>query len=407
MGRRLGSVAITALLLGASSCTNGSAVERTVRVDYQHDEFASFYWRYFPRTIGAHPGDTVVFRQEWTGEPHTVTFGTLVDRALDATDALEEEFAKYEDVPEEAVPEDVIADLERRYDESTKIVPTFTAYPGGTASQNAALPCYLSRGSPPADEDEACKRSQRRQPAFNGKQTYYSSGFIPPEGPSGNTYRVELADDIEPGTYRYMCTIHFPEMQGALEVRAPGAELPSQTEVNATAREEIEKLAEPLRKAYTAARQGRAETAGSRLPLPLGGYHAAEEYTVALLEFVPRVITARVNEPVTWTMTGAHTVSFDVPRYLPIYFVDDDGTVRRNRVVDRAAGGSPRPPPVDFVSEPMRIDGGTWDGSGFFSSGLLGSDPFATYTLRVSKPGRYKYACLIHPKMVGTLVVRS
>jgi plastocyanin len=77
-------------------------------------------------------------------------------------------------------------------------------------------------------------------------------------------------------------------------------------------------------------------------------------------------------------------------------------------VVDRAAGGSPRPPPVDFVSdEPMKIDGGTWDGSGFFSSGLLGSDPFSTYTLRVSKPGRYRYACLIHPDMVGTLVVRS
>jgi plastocyanin len=137
----------------------------------------------------------------------------------------------------------------------------------------------------------------------------------------------------------------------------------------------------------------------------LAGYHAGDEFTVAIDEFVPRTVRTKVNEPVTWTIVGAHTISFDVPRYVPIYRVRRDGTVKRNPVVDRAAGGSPKAPPVDFERHKLEIDGGTWDGSGFLSSGLLGSEPYSKYTLRVSEPGRYKFACLVHPKMVGTLVV--
>jgi plastocyanin len=246
----------------------------------------------------------------------------------------------------------------------------------------------------------------RRQPAFDGRQTYYSSGFISPSGPSGNTYRVKLSDDIEPGTYRYYCVIHFPYMQGRITVRPKGADLPSEEKVNAAALAEVEKLARPLRSAFLAAKRGKAVAyGGQRVNLPIAGYHSADEFTTQVLEFVPRTYTTRVGQPVTWTISGAHTISFGVPRYVPIYTVGRDGTLRRNPVVDRAAGGSPQPPPVSFESGPVSIDGGTWDGSGFFSSGLIASEPFSKYTLRVSKPGRYRYACLVHPKMVGTLTV--
>ena len=60
------------------------------------------------------------------------------------------------------------------------------------------------------------------------------------------------------------------------------------------------------------------------------------------------------------------------------------------------ASGKPEPPIVDW---------GTWDGSGFWWSGVPFSDAYIQDTLRISTPGTYRYACLIHPPMVGTVTV--
>lgn len=46
-----------------------------------------------------------------------------------------------------------------------------------------------------------------------------------------------------------------------------------------------------------------------------------------------------------------------------------------------------------------------WD-RGFRSTGLAFNDQ-DTFSVRFSRPGTYAYACLIHPKMVGTLVVQG
>lgn len=397
-------LALTALVvvLTATSC-GGAGGAHVVRVDYQHDEFASHYWRFFPRTIYAHPGDEVLFRQEWTGEPHSVTLGTLVDRAIPRVEAVER---KYADVDEDSAPE-VLQRAEAEYEEALGGVPTFFPY-HDAAAQNAATPCYLPTGRPPTDPDTPCPPRRRHQPEFNGLYTFYSSGFIPPSGPSGNTYTLPLADDIEPGTYRFYCNIHFPSMQGRLVVRDASDELRTQSELNRQTRAEIQQVVDPLRRAFAEARRGEPRGPnGELLDLPVAGYHSGEEFTVAIDEFVPKRLSARVNEPITWTISGAHTISFGVPRFVPIYTVNDDGTLDRNPVVDKAAGGSPDPPRVDFRKGPVEIDGGTWDGSRFISSGLLGSEPYSRYTLRVSKPGRYRYACLVHPKMVGTLAVHE
>jgi plastocyanin len=392
-------IVLAALAFLAPGCAGGGSTERTVRVDYQHDEFASHYWRYFPGTVEARPGDTVVFEQEWTGEPHTVTFGRIVDEALPKLEAIEASFERDEDASEEE-----LAEAEKAYEEASEGLPIFDTYQGA-ASQAAAQPCYLDRGQPPTDPDDACR--QKDQPEFDGSHAYYSSGFIPPSGSEGNEFRMPIADDAEPGTYNYYCVIHFPFMQGKLEVRPRGSELPSADEVNARARNEIEDLASPLRDAFADARRGRAKTQTTELEPPLAGYHAGDEFSVAIDEFVPKMLRAKVDEPITWTIVGAHTISFDVPRYLPVYQVLSDGTVERNAQVDEAAGGAPKAPRVDFTKGPLEIDGGTWDGSGFYSSGLIGSEPFSRFTLRVSKAGSYRYACLVHPKMVARLVVTS
>src|SRR5437762_80731 len=76
------AVVAIALLLLSSGCVGGGANTRTVLVDFAHDQFTSFFAHYFPDKISVLPGDKVVFRQTWTGEPHTVTGGKLVDRVM-------------------------------------------------------------------------------------------------------------------------------------------------------------------------------------------------------------------------------------------------------------------------------------------------------------------------------------
>lgn len=88
MKRTLGTAATIVLLTSACATLSSSPAGPVVRVDHRNDEFGSYFWRYFPATIAVHPGQTVTFQQEWTGEPHTVTFGTLVDEAMRSVDAL-------------------------------------------------------------------------------------------------------------------------------------------------------------------------------------------------------------------------------------------------------------------------------------------------------------------------------
>ena len=62
-----------------AACGGGQSEELTVLVDYSSDDFASSAFFNFPAKLDATPGQTIVFKQTWTGEPHTVTGGTFVN----------------------------------------------------------------------------------------------------------------------------------------------------------------------------------------------------------------------------------------------------------------------------------------------------------------------------------------
>jgi hypothetical protein len=107
---------------------------------------------------------------------------------------------------------------------------------------------------------------------------------------------------------------------------------------------------------------------------------------------------------------GRHTISFGVPRYFPIIEFQRDGNVRFNPKLDPPAGGAeefdvPEEERYGGSPEPIEFDGGTYDGTGFWSSGTIDADPYIEYSMRITRPGTYKYACLIHPPMVGTVEV--
>lgn len=427
--RKFALAAVCALVLASCAPGAGGAQTRTVLVDFSHDEFASFFLEYFPRQITVRPGDTVEFKQTWSGEPHSVTMGTLVDEALNTLKPGIQRFR--EGASDEEVAQE-FPELEGRFEELFAPLPWMMGEEFDML-QNGAQPCYLDEGAPPTDPVTPCSDEQQRQPAFNGRQSYYNSGYIHYAGPQGNKFTVELADDIAPGTYNYYCNLHGPLQSGEIVVKAGGTEIPSQADVNRQARDEIEKMAAPLRTEFQKAQQGRLEIPEEARPAVaglgalkeerffsgnLGGLFAFEDPTVhgGISEFIPRTIRAKAGEKVSWFLLGIHSVSFDVPRFLPIVEVKSDGSVEANPRIIEPAGGSPAlpeepsegegpPSEGEGPPEPLVVDGGSWGGSGFFSSGLIEGFPFAVYRLTFTKAGSYRYACLIHPKMVGTVEV--
>ncbi len=108
---------------------------------------------------------------------------------------------------------------------------------------------------------------------------------------------------------------------------------------------------------------------------------ATPDSAVTNMSFYPSTITIDVGDSVTWTIQGdAHTVSF--------------------------LSGAPQPSPLDPASQ-APAGGTTYDGTGIVSSGIIPPVPgHNTYTLTFTKAGTFGYACLIHPGMVGTVIVQ-
>ncbi|HEX6595747.1 MAG TPA: hypothetical protein VF045_02355 [Acidimicrobiales bacterium] len=380
-------VALALLAWGCSSPEDFSGdISRTVRVDADFDEFAASMLAYFPQVVDVRPGDTIDFRQVWTGEPHSVTMGTLVDAAIKPV----REIIRSGKVPDQPPPE---------LEPALAVLP-YLLGDNFRVNQSAGQPCYLDEGAPPLDQDTPCPG--RTQPPFNGRQSYYSSGLIPYEGTGGNTYRVKLADDIAPGTYAFYCNYHGPLQSGEIVVHPKSTKVPSQATLDRRGRDELKQLADPLRKAYEDAKAGRATYMGQPVPGYLAGYLPGGEDMAMINEFLPGTIRTRVGEKVTWSFVGPHTVSFDVPPYFPQFILADDGFVTFNPQAYEAVGGPGFTLNQDPKAPPPEIDAGRWDGSGFISSGLLFQ---GTYSLTFERAGRYRYACLVHPRMVGEVVV--
>lgn len=416
--------AVLVLLVGA--CGSGSSEAITVRVDYDHDEFATQFIRYFPDSIQVHPGDTVNFVQDWTGEAHTVTLGTEVDKVLSITKPLYEEWG---DVPEDQVPPDVLGayfeaecslpllygceppptEEQAATEEPPAEEPPAEEEGTDAINQTIAQPCLIEQGTVP--QDGAPCPTQELGP-FDGTEAYYNSGFLGFETDRENTFELNLSDSIAPGVYNFYCAVHGSFQSGTMEVVPSDQPIASATEVNQQTRQELNEVIEPFRQVYDKASEGQFVFGGEALTGNFSGL-VDERVDGSLNEFVPKVIETGVGDPVTWLIFGAHSISFDVPEYFPIYEELEDGTVRANEEVYPPAGGAPEVPeangspgPAETAApQPLIVDGGTWGGSGFWSSGVLFSEPYVQYTLRFSTPGTYRYACLIHPPMVGTVTV--
>jgi len=426
--------------------------ERKVLIDYHFDQYAAVFGAYFPKQVTVHAGDTVVFNQSWSGEPHTVTMGTSVDEVYNVIWKYLKDGPPFPEKP----PDDPAAGAALN---KLNALPQARSQSSSSAAfgQQGAQACYVESGKLPDQADTPCPN--RTLKPFTGKQVFYNSGIIPYQGDQGNTYRLPIAADAAPGTHYYFCLVHGPLMSGAITIAPASQSIPSQTDVNAEAQKQVSKLSDPFAKALKDA-QGRGAGA-----VNLAGVDTPPTIDGAMTEFVPRTIKVRTHQKVTWRITGdQHTVSFNVPKYLPEITIAKDGTVAYNdQTVNPVAGpgfpappnsgggasggggpssgpsgapstapsaaasaapssapsgtpsgapsgggsgaGSGPPPP----SPPVHVDAGDYDGGHFLSSGLggpNGPDDEVTYSITFTKAGTYKYACLVHPQMVGEVDVQ-
>ncbi|HVV35601.1 MAG TPA: plastocyanin/azurin family copper-binding protein [Acidimicrobiales bacterium] len=407
-----GAVAIAAGVLTACG-GGGSTATRTVRVDYRADEFPSSFLGYYPRNVIVHPGDTVVFKQTWSGEPHSVTMGTVVDNFI-KYEPLMEKYDSREAALADGVPQSTVdavdaaaAKVPGMVDDDRKI------YEGG------ARPCYVAKvADVPTYTDShdnvitgpstTCPTQGQPQPQFTGRQALYNSGYIPWQGSGANSYTVKIAKNATPGTYSYFCNYHWVSMSGTVKIVPRKTSIPSNAAANREALKEIRKAE---RKPAEAVRK--ATRASTRAPSAvLAGANTGDLFSpgyVSANEFFPTKVTAKVGRPVTWSFKGlSHTVSFNVPAYFPVFTVDKTGDVHYDHRAQDAVQW--KVPEAVFDEngdpEPRHVDAGDWDGSGgFHSSGLLNEGD--TFSVTFTKPGTYPYACAIHPQMIGQVVVTA
>lgn len=356
--------------------------EITVQIDGRADDFNAAFLAYFPDQVTVHPGDTIVYRSNFTGEPHSISFGSIVTDVVDAFRALTPEELESEGPP----PPELMAAFEA--------VPSMLPEGPGDANQSSINPCFVAAGEDlPEDESAQCDVTE---PApFDGTEVFYNSGFLP----DGETFELQLADDIEPGTYVGFCTLHFVEMISEVTVVPADQEIPSAGEVDDEGQEQLDALIEQLEPA--------AEDPESPGDGEVQAGAGSEELPNAMVvEFLPDEIEVGVGDEVTWTFVGPHTVSFNAPEEARVPISrGDDGGFHLVAAALAPAGFDPPPPPdppPDEEGPPPDIEGGVWDGSGFFSSGIAFGGGF---TVTFSEEGSYEYVCLIHPEMEGTVTV--
>jgi plastocyanin len=385
---------LTATLLGA--CSSGGGNSRTIEVDNEYDEFAGTFRAFFPRDVTVKPGMTLKFHQKWSGEPHTVTMGTEVqDRIEPEMLPIVRESTSRDPAEDEDFGPAVDAALEAFFGE----LPFFFGEKG--PNPPVAQACYLDDGLPTGDK--ACPKNADTE--FDGDESYFNSGFIPYEGTSGNEFEMKIADDAKPGKYFYYCALHGPGMSGQIEITKSGS-IPSQASMNKQAQKEIAEIAEPMLTNLESERKGNSGFEGN---LAGSGGQLLEGIKGQVNEFTPRTVQAKINEPVKWTFISGHTISFNVPPYFPLYDVKSNGVVTENPKAYEPAGSfSGRPEPTADEGPPVPradVDAGKFDGSGGLQSSGADWQTGDTYSVTFTKAGTYPMACLIHPGMIGKVVV--
>ena len=369
-----------------------SSQSYSVTLDGKTDAFNGEFGSFFPTALSVHAGDTVKFElPRFSGVPHTVTLGTLVDKAV----------AKVEQLGPQAT-----ASAQENSAELLNLPDVFPhKLPQGPpdANQSAGQPCYLDTGVPPLSltgSAPACPKVP--QPAFNGTQSFYNSGVLDQDGAS---YAMEVAPTTKPGTYSMICLIHRAVMTAKLTVAGPDDSIPSPTDVTAAGKKQFDDVVKAVAPVAESARKLTPDKA-------MFGTASQDAPSTVVAEILPKAASIPVGGSVVWTAFAFHTITLGAADSdVGLTNKAPDGTVHLGQKAGTPVGFKVPSsifefPPPD-PPKPLTIDLGSYDGSGFRNTGIFGSIPpgLITFKLRFTKAGTYPVRCLIHPDMEGTVNV--
>ncbi len=234
--------------------------------------------------------------------------------------------------------------------------------------------------------------------------TYVNSGELStrprlPSLPKNETFSVTFT---KPGTYRYFCAIHRPQMVGVVEVvPATATDVPDQAAIDAQAKAEMTHLLAMIERAKEQAKAVR------RLPGPngttlwfvrAGGYELPSgELRGLTFEFLPKNLTIKTGDMVIWESVDGHTVTFIPSPPAPKPFLAKPQADAYPLLI--------RNPQVFRPAKPQAV----YDPAQHFNSSPIGiTAPAGTsWALTFDKPGVYEYICAFHEEMgmKGTITV--
>jgi plastocyanin len=371
-----------------------ASVSLNISVDGSNPAVNEAFLKYFPATATVHPGDTLSFKLAAdSGEPHTVTFGTLADTAVKL----------------------VLADPDPNNPGATataadNAVPNLLPQGPGDAIQPAAVPCFIPSGA--VTTATVCSDAQQQQPAtFKGSEAYYNSGWLTPT----STFTVKLDPNIAPGTYRYMCLLHRETMSGQVIVAPSSSSVPAAATQEAAGQSELANYISALQPAAAALASGKVPDLpfipSGPTSVLAGSAAMATAGAASIDQFGPQVVTTTVNGSLTWYVVGPHTISFNTPPDVAGVRKGTSTHIDPAAAMPSASDGQSQGPPSSGPPKPKiveTINGKTFDGTGFHSSGIILSFPpeLSAYKVKFTKAGTYAYRCIIHPGMTGTVVVK-
>lgn len=329
---------------------------------------------FFPYLLKVHVGDTVSWKIN-SDEIHTVSF----------SDGK---------IPPGADPKTFIVDSRFDAGPDDRLPGPFAPIPGGgpTDIQLTPLTNFPTRG-PGAPVE-----------TWDGTG-FVSSGVLsdvaagPPGTPPNDTFQVQFT---KPGMYTYICLIHYGSMQGIVQVvPTTDTDVPTQADVDAQTKKEIDNLTPLLDQAKVVAEQPLKDAGPDNHSFWYVRNGNADEDTfdmrVQLLQFGPKDLTIKAGDTVVWSSTYFHTVTFN-PAPPPPEFP----------VVKPQANGPPilvAPANIMFPVKPDAV----YDPTKYYNSGVLlpGGPNGTAWALTFDKPGTYEYFCAVHriQGMKGTIIV--
>ncbi len=222
-----------------------------------------------------------------------------------------------------------------------------------------------------------------------------STGVLSPSGPKKPA--TATLTFPKAGTFHLICQVH-PGMQIAIVVKPAGAPVPSTpTQVKA-------EILKDLTAAYAKAK---AEAAAAKPPK--NTVYAGVGSSSTLLTYFPDVLTVKVGTTVNFVNkapTEVHNVTFGPSKWVGAF-------EKKTDIFPMGPKGPNQVNPVfPYGSEPKgkyQYDG-TNHGNGFLALPLTAGSPHIPLpraaAVTFTKPGKYKYICLIHgPDMNGTVIV--